>query len=204
MVVSAGIAPGLFEIDAAPTPGPTHLWSSDDSPVRGGAPDAAPKQIASDEPRPARTHPGPGDVSTLREVVAIFGEAFEDDAYARRPPSSAYLEGLLSQPSFIAIAGSIGSTLVGGLAGYVLQKFEQERSEIYIYDLAVSAAHRRRGVATAMIAKLAAEAAARGAWVVYVQADRGDDAAIALYSKLGTREDVLHFDIRPTPSTGDA
>jgi aminoglycoside 3-N-acetyltransferase I len=28
-----------------------------------------------------------------------------------------------------------------------------------------------------------------------VQADHGDDAAIALYTKLGTREDVLHFDI---------
>jgi aminoglycoside 3-N-acetyltransferase I len=34
--------------------------------------------------------------------------------------------------------------------------------------------------------------------VVFVQADRGDDPAIALYTKLGTREDVLHFDI-PVP-----
>jgi aminoglycoside 3-N-acetyltransferase I len=31
--------------------------------------------------------------------------------------------------------------------------------------------------------------------VIFVQADPGDDAAIALYTKLGTREDVLHFDI---------
>ncbi|MFN3510644.1 MAG: AAC(3)-I family aminoglycoside 3-N-acetyltransferase, partial [Tsuneonella troitsensis] len=36
-----------------------------------------------------------------------------------------------------------------------------------------------------------------GAWVIYVQADHGDDPAIALYTKLGTREDVLHFDIAP-------
>jgi aminoglycoside 3-N-acetyltransferase I len=28
-----------------------------------------------------------------------------------------------------------------------------------------------------------------------VQADHGDDPAIKLYSKLGHREDVLHFDI---------
>ena len=34
----------------------------------------------------------------------------------------------------------------------------------------------------------------------YVQADYGDNAAIALYTKLGTREDVIHFDIPPTPS----
>ena len=40
-------------------------------------------------------------------------------------------------------------------------------------------------------------AAARGAHVIFVQADTGpeDQPAIALYTKLGRREDVLHFDI---------
>ena len=38
-------------------------------------------------------------------------------------------------------------------------------------------------------------ARARGAWVMYVQADRGDQPAIRLYESLGTREDVHHFDI---------
>lgn len=80
---------------------------------------------------------------------------------------------------------------------YRFQKFEQERSEIYIYDLAVAATHRRRGIATAMIEHLKGIAIARGAWVIYVQADLGDDPAIALYTKIGSREDVLHFDIAP-------
>jgi aminoglycoside 3-N-acetyltransferase I len=30
---------------------------------------------------------------------------------------------------------------------------------------------------------------------MYVQADIVDDPAVALYTKLGVREDVLHFDI---------
>jgi hypothetical protein len=34
-----------------------------------------------------------------------------------------------------------------------------------------------------------------GAYVIFVQADLEDGPAIALYSKLGIREDVLHFDI---------
>ena len=38
-------------------------------------------------------------------------------------------------------------------------------------------------------------AKARGAYVIFVQADLGDDPAIALYDGLGVREDVLHFDI---------
>ena len=65
------------------------------------------------------------------------------------------------------------------------------------YDLAVAEAFRRQGVATALIAELQGIAAAFNAWVIYVQADYGDEQAIALYEKLGTREDVMHFDIAP-------
>nr|WP_017324751.1 GNAT family N-acetyltransferase [Synechococcus sp. PCC 7336] len=54
----------------------------------------------------------------------------------------------------IALAALKHGEVVGGLAAYELQKFEQERSEIYIYDLAVSAAHRREGIATALIQEL--------------------------------------------------
>jgi aminoglycoside 3-N-acetyltransferase I len=32
-----------------------------------------------------------------------------------------------------------------------------------------------------------------------VQADYGDDPAVALYTKLGVREDVMHFDLPPLP-----
>ncbi len=89
--------------------------------------------------------------------------------------------------------------VVGGLVAYELDKFERARREVYIYDLAVAEEHRRQGVATALIEHLRAIAAARGAWVIYVQADHGDDPAIALYEKLGVREDVLHFDIPVLP-----
>ncbi len=111
------------------------------------------------------------------------------------PPRLAYFERLLAREGFIALAAFRGEGIIGGLVAYELEKFEQERSEIYIYDLAVDEAQRRQGVATALIAKLQQIAAARGAWVIYVQADYGDDPAIALYTKLGTREDVMHFDI---------
>jgi aminoglycoside 3-N-acetyltransferase I len=102
---------------------------------------------------------------------------------------------LLASEHFIAIAASNGEAGLGGLAAYELNKFEQERSEIYIYDLAVSEGHRRQGIATALIQDLKTIAASRDAYGIFVQADLGDDPAIALYTKLGTREDVLHFDI---------
>jgi aminoglycoside 3-N-acetyltransferase I len=125
-----------------------------------------------------------------------FGEAFEEEeTYGGNRPSTAYLRQLLKSDYFIAIAALKADKVVGGIAAYELKKFEQERSEIYIYDLAVAAAHRREGIATALIQKLKEIAADRGAYVIFVQADIGDDPAIELYTKLGDREDVLHFDI---------
>lgn len=146
---------------------------------------------------PLRIRPlTPEDLSLMEAMLGMFGEAFDEvSTYTSARPRKAYLDRLLRGDTFIALAALKNGNVVGGIAAYELPKFEQERSEIYIYDLAVAKAHRREGIATALIQQLKKIAAARGAYVIYVQADRGDAPAIALYSKLGTREDVLHFDI---------
>ena len=139
---------------------------------------------------------GPDDLPLMDGLLTMFGEAFDDlESYSAARPGPDYLRGLLGGDSFIALAALDGDTVVGGIAAYELRKFEQARSEIYLYDLAVATTHRRRGVATALIAALQEIAARRGAWVIFVQADYGDDPAVALYTKLGVREDVMHFDI---------
>jgi aminoglycoside 3-N-acetyltransferase I len=139
---------------------------------------------------------GSGDAGQMRELNALFGRAFEDpENYGSAPPSQEHLERFLAGDHVIVLAAFAGEAMAGGLVAYELVKFEQERREIYIYDLAVDEPCRRRGIATALIETLKVIAAGRGAHVIYVQADRGDDPAIALYGKLGTREDVLHFDI---------
>jgi len=136
------------------------------------------------------------DVVLMEGMSAMFGQAFnEPETYGGARPSQAYLRRLLGSDSFIAVAALQGGEVVGGLAAYELRKFEQERREIYIYDLAVAAPYRRQGIATALMQQLKVTAAARGAYVIYVQADLEDSPAIELYTKLGTREDVLHFDI---------
>jgi aminoglycoside 3-N-acetyltransferase I len=142
---------------------------------------------------------GPQDIATARAMLAMFGREFDDlPTYTARQPDDRYLQRLLESDTFVAIVALDGTRVIGGLAGYVLPKFEQARSEFYIYDLAVEATHRRRGVATGLIERLRKLAAARGIYVIFVQADHGDEPAIALYTKLGKREDVLHFDIVPS------
>jgi len=140
------------------------------------------------------------DQTLMKAMLVMFGAAFDDvKTYAGDQPRGAYLQQVLGSDCFIALAALKNNAVVGGIAAYELKKFEQERSEIYIYDLAVAAAHRREGIATALIQELKKVAAARAAYVIFVQADIGDEPAIALYSKLGVREHVLHFDI----ATGD-
>ena len=136
------------------------------------------------------------DIPLMRRLNALFGDVFaEPETYGAEPPTDEYLKDLLAKDHVVVLVASSGEEILGGLVAYELDKFERARREFYIYDLAVAEKHRRRHVATGLIEHLREIASTRGGWVVYVQADYGDDPAIALYEKLGTREEVLHFDI---------
>src|SRR5258706_4523645 len=115
---------------------------------------------------------GSGDTELVRSLLSTFGQVFEDaDTYTRAQPREEYLEALLRSDHFIALAALQVGAVIGGLAAYELRKFERERSEIYIYDLAVAAQHRRKGIATALIKQLTRIAKARAAYAILVQAD---------------------------------
>src|SRR5688500_10592193 len=109
---------------------------------------------------------GASDLDQMKALLRLFGEVFEDPgSYQGAVPSDAYLLGRLRDETFFAVVALDQSgAMIGGLAAYELKKFEQERSEVYIYDLAVDAGHRRKGVATALIRKLGEVARKRGAW----------------------------------------
>lgn len=138
---------------------------------------------------------GPGDVGTMKSANRLFSEVFGEEGYQGPPAGTDHLARLLSDDKFIALVAQHDGEMIGALAGYELVKFEAERSEIYIYDLAVRESFRRLGVATALIERLKLIARDKKAWVIFVQADPPDEPAVALYDKLGSREEVLHFDI---------
>jgi len=140
---------------------------------------------------------GPRDAPELEAANRLFGEVFGEEGYQGPAPAKDYLSKLLSDEKFIALVARLDGKMVGALAGYELVKFEAERSEIYIYDLAVHDEFRRRGLATALIEELKGIARDKGAWIIFVQADPPDEPAVALYRKLGVEERVLHFDINP-------
>ncbi|MGB5916290.1 MAG: GNAT family N-acetyltransferase, partial [Phormidesmis sp.] len=90
-------------------------------------------------------HLNPDDIPQMRALLTVFGKAFDDlQTYTATPPSGHYLQNLLRDGSFVALAAMKNHNVVGGIAAYELKKFEQERSEIYLYDLAVASAYRRQ------------------------------------------------------------
>lgn len=138
----------------------------------------------------------PGDVALLRQLNLLFSRAFDDPvSYESKPATDTYLTDFLAKEHIAVFVALNDGHVLGGLVAYALDKFEMARREYYIYDLAVDAGYRRQGIATALIRHLCEFAADHAGWVVYVQADRGDAPAIALYNKLGVQEQVLHFDI---------
>ena len=140
---------------------------------------------------------GSHDIDLMHGMLDCFSDVFaEPENYSTDRPDTAYLRSLLADPTFIAMVAVDDDKVVGALSAYELKKYEQARSEIFIYDLAVRETYRRQGIATALIENLKPIALERGAWVIIVQADYGDDPAINLYTKLGKREEILHFDIR--------
>lgn len=143
---------------------------------------------------------GAEEPTAMRELLSVFGKAFEDEAhYTANQPDDAYLSALLARPDFIALVALDRDAVVGGLTAYELHKYEQAVSELYLYDLAVATTHQRQGIATCLIESLQQISARRGNSIVFVQADREDNHAIALYAKQGEKTEVVHFEFNPLP-----
>jgi aminoglycoside 3-N-acetyltransferase I len=135
-------------------------------------------------------------IAEMREALRVFADSFEEEEnFFSAPPGDAYLRRLLSDGRFVLLAAKSDGKVVGALSAYELMKYEQERSEFYIYDLAVAKPFRRRGIARSLIEALKPIARDAGAWVVFVQADREDEPAVALYRSMGVEEQPLHFDL---------
>lgn len=139
------------------------------------------------------------DTAQFGHLMTLFAKVFEDkESYQDNVPDEAYTQTFLANQSHIVlVAITETGEVVGGLVAYSLQKFEQQRSEIYIYDLAVDLEYQRQGIATALITKLKDIAKEHKAYVVFVQADRADTGAVAFYRSLCTDEILTHtFDIK--------
>ncbi len=148
---------------------------------------------------------GVRDADTVYDLLELFSDVFQEPGtYSARRPGREYLERLLAADDCLFVVAELEGQVVAGLTAYELKKFEQERRELFIYDLAVHAEHRRRGLATAMIEKVKSIAIERGAYLVFVQSEADDLPSSTAYAQFAVPLAALHFEFSPHSGRRDA
>ena len=131
---------------------------------------------------------GAEDMIEAKSLFTLLSEVFDEP---RRILSNAYLEALLRDADFWAVAAFDGDEVIGGATAYVLAMTRSESREMFIYDVAVRPTYQRRGVGSRVMADLAGWAALSGIDETFVLADNGDVNALAFYRALGGRPSAV-------------
>jgi len=136
---------------------------------------------------------GIGDVQRARAAFKMMHTVFDEDPGVL---SDSYVTGLLADESFWAIGAFETGEPIGCITGHELAMTHHERTELFVYDLAVRVDKQRRGIGRQLVNALVTRAADRGIDVVFVPADDDDTHALAFYANLGGRPvKVTMFDL---------
>jgi aminoglycoside 3-N-acetyltransferase I len=136
---------------------------------------------------------GRDDIERARGAFIMMHDVFEA---APEALSDHYLETLLADPAFWCLGAFDGTGPIGCITAHELRMTRHERTEIFVYDLAVRTDRQRRGVGRALVETLVTSAATHGIDVVFVPADNDDIHALAFYERLGGRPaPVTMFDL---------
>lgn len=114
----------------------------------------------------------------LPAILALEARAFNSDRFNRR--QFRYLLRQARSTFLVARAGR-------GLLGYGIVLYRANSRRARLYTIAVAEAARGRGLASALIAALAADARRRGCRQLSLEVRTDNSAARSLYEKLGFR-----------------
>jgi aminoglycoside 3-N-acetyltransferase I len=131
-----------------------------------------------------------GDLEAARALFALMAEVFEEPG---EPLGDIYLQNLLADDRFWAMAAFDKGRIVGGLTAHTLPMTRGESSEILIYDLAVRADVQRRGVGRRLMEEVRDQAAAAGIGVLFVPAEDEDEHALHFYRAVGGEPSPVTF-----------
>lgn len=141
------------------------------------------------------------DIKRLIELVDLLNEVFEEPG---KIASEGQLKKLLCIPSFHAIVVIKENRVVGGLTAYELESYYTDKSELYIYDIAVKTELHNQGIGKKLIDYLKDYSAKNGIEGIFVEAHSEDEQAVKFYeSTFGKSEKVDHFnfEVKTTHNT---
>ncbi len=111
------------------------------------------------------------------------------------PPRAAATEQFLNSPGHHLLfayddESHDGAAAVIGMISGVETTHPDKGTEMFLYELGVAPAARRRGVATELVQALATLAKARGCYGMWVGVDVDNVAALATYRRAGAQEET--------------
>jgi ribosomal protein S18 acetylase RimI-like enzyme len=119
----------------------------------------------------------PGDEGAVRELATYDGPGDP--------------EALLADPRTVMLAAFDGGRPVGFVLAHELPRRHGDRAKLFVYEIEVAASHRRRGIASALLARLGELARERGIRTGFVLTDPGNGPANALYRTAGGATDSV-------------
>ena len=142
---------------------------------------------------------GPGDLDLLAHVA---GEPFDD------PLDLAATRRFLSDPNHMLVIALRGEAIVGFISSVIYLHPDKPAPECWINEVGVSAAARREGIASRMLAATLDHARVLGCGEAWVLTERSNPAAMRLYASLGGEEGppdiaMFSYDLRG-PSSHNA
>ena len=96
---------------------------------------------------------------------------------------------LQNPDNLLAVAWWEGE-LCGFVSAHRLQRFDQRRAEVLLYEIGVDERFQRRGIGRALVAEVICWAGEVGADEIWVLTNRSNTAAMALYGSAGGEEDA--------------
>jgi ribosomal protein S18 acetylase RimI-like enzyme len=121
---------------------------------------------------------GPGDDAAVLAAQHLFDHAADAEATSRF---------LADAGHHLLVAYDSADRPVGFVSGVELTH-PDKGTEMFLYELAVDEAARRRGIGSALVEALAALAGERGCYSMFVFADDDNIAALTTYRRAGGRE----------------
>jgi aminoglycoside 3-N-acetyltransferase I len=118
----------------------------------------------------------PGDEDVVRELATYDGPGDP--------------EALLADPRTLMLVAFDGERPVGFVLAHELPRRHGDRSNLFVYEVDVAETHRRRGIASALLARLAELACERGIRTGFVLTEPDNGPANALYRSSGGEDEA--------------
>jgi ribosomal protein S18 acetylase RimI-like enzyme len=124
---------------------------------------------------------------TRQLSVSQFNTLLDDDKVWDEAQAAHFL----SQPDNALFIAFVGDKEVGFATAYRLQRFDNLRAEVLLYEIGVEEGFRRQGIASELISAVKKWATEIGAAEVWVLTEEDNNAAKSLYKATGGGEEKI-------------